>query len=361
MTSPEFDIVYFLYLIISITVFFTVLFVGINANVVVLIAILGDKKMRKSATSLLLLNLAVADLLYLIVVLLWIAFTPDLRAVLCPSYKWIHNSLLLGSVETYTAISLERYIALVHPMKVKHLCCRRNVLISMFLIWITAFLLESPTVLEDRYMAKDHFPYFQSLWQTDMRNQSSCSNIYFGTKKMKWFWYAELLFTYFLPFLVSSLLYFKICRELWSSNPRVLHRRARCSEEEGIRNSTDASIKSALRSRKSVIKMLIICMVMFFICYTPMTILFFLVGVLDWHVLYVELSMSFAMLVMVPSAANPFLYALFSSTFRLRVRAVMPRLFDICCNCFSTMVKKIDSSKIRDAELAPNIDHRVSA
>ncbi|KAI1700825.1 7 transmembrane receptor (rhodopsin family) domain-containing protein [Ditylenchus destructor] len=204
MTSAEFDVVYFLYLIISITVFFTVLFVGINANVVVLIAILGDKKMRNSATSLLLFNLAVADLLYLIVVLLWLAFTPDIRAFLCPIYKWIQNSLLLGSV-------------------------------------------------------------------------------------------------------------------------------VRCSEENGIRHSNDASIKSALRTRKSVIKMLIICMVMFFICYTPMTILFFLVGVLDWHVLYVELSMSFAMLVMVPSAANPFLYALFSNTFRQRVRAVMPRLFDICC------------------------------
>ncbi|CAK5088901.1 unnamed protein product [Meloidogyne enterolobii] len=97
--------------------------VGLTANILVVIAILSDRKMRKSPMNLLLLNLAIADLLYLL------AFTPfwlsmsvygdggwHFSDMFCPIARFFGNIFLVISILTYLAICIERYVAIVHPI-----------------------------------------------------------------------------------------------------------------------------------------------------------------------------------------------------------------------------------------------------
>ncbi|KAI1703222.1 7 transmembrane receptor (rhodopsin family) domain-containing protein [Ditylenchus destructor] len=327
--------------VISVALFGIVSFIGINANMVILIAILGDRKMRNSRTNMLLLNLAVADVLYLIAISVWgmISFyAARLNVNLCPYLSWIDSALLLASIETYTAISLERYIAIIHPMKVKHLCSKRNIFLAMALIWITALLLESPAIFQYQYLPTNNFQYMQSFWHSldGMQNQSYCGNIYYGTDTMMWHRIAEALFTYFIPICISAVMYYKVFHVLWSVNPLFLRSRRAQPTSNSTSNATAEAMKAALNARRSVVKMLIICVIVFFVCYTPMLLLFVFVGILDWPVLYVELGLTLQTLVIFVSAFNPFLYTIFSNSFRERVREVVPRLFEWHENLTST-------------------------
>ncbi|KAI1711834.1 7 transmembrane receptor (rhodopsin family) domain-containing protein [Ditylenchus destructor] len=319
--------------VISVALFGIVSFVGINANMVILIAILGDRKMRNSRTNMLLLNLAVADILYLVAIIVWamISFhAAHLNVYLCPYMSWIDSSLLLASIETYTAISLERYIAVVHPFMFKHLCSKRNVFLAMALIWITALVLESPAIFQYQYLPTDNFQYLQSFWHTidAVKNQSYCGHIYYGTDTMKWHRYVEALFTYFIPICISAVMYYKVSHVLWAVNPLFLRSRRAQPASDSASNSTTEAMQAALNGRRSVVKMLIICVVVFFVCYTPMLLLFVFVGILDWPVLYFELGLTLQTLVIFVSAFNPYLYTIFSNSFRERVREVVPRLFE---------------------------------
>ncbi|KAI1700946.1 7 transmembrane receptor (rhodopsin family) domain-containing protein [Ditylenchus destructor] len=248
-----------------------VTWVGIVANIFVLVAILGDRKMRNSAMNLLLMNLAVTDLLYLITftstwvsVVIYGLHVWFLPWYLCPIIRWLTNVLLDGSVGTYTAICLERYVAIVKPMKAKEVCTKRNMLLAILVIWTVSLIFESPNIFQYKYI-----PYW------------------------------------------------------------VVGANDRTDKTSGLKNSGDA-MAVALRARKSVVKMLITCVAVFFICYTPMMAMFLLVAIWNWRMLLsFESVLALQTLVMFVSAFNPFLYTLFSNAFRQRVRDLVPWVFTI--------------------------------
>ncbi|KAI1707485.1 7 transmembrane receptor (rhodopsin family) domain-containing protein [Ditylenchus destructor] len=302
-----------------------VTWVGIVANIFVLVAILGDRKMRNSAMNLLLMNLAVTDLLYLITftstwvpVVIYGLHVWFLPWYMCPIVRWLTNVLLDGSVGTYTAICLERYVAIVKPMKAKQVCSKRNMLLSILVIWTVSLIFESPNIFQYKYI-----PY-RVVGANDTR--AYCANVYFGTSKMMWYRYAELIFTYVIPIILSAVIYFRICRTLWSTSS-FLHKGT--DKGNGLKNSGDA-MAVALRARKNVVKMLITCVAVFFICYTPMMAMFLLVAIWNWRMLLsFESVLALQTLVMFVSAFNPFLYTLFSNAFRQRVRDLVPWVFTI--------------------------------
>ncbi|KAI1695995.1 7 transmembrane receptor (rhodopsin family) domain-containing protein [Ditylenchus destructor] len=356
-----------------------VTWVGIVANIFVLVAILGDRKMRNSAMNLLLMNLAVADLLYLITftstwvsVVIYGLHVWFLPWYLCPIIRWLTNVLLDGSVGTYTAICLERYVAIVKPMKAKEVCTKRNMLLAILVIWTVSLIFESPNIFQYKYIpywvvgANDSplieldrkmsfalailhrfegidLPWDVSIFKDGSAGKPNLNSIIFfsifnsvrlfsvcsyptGPGKMMWYRYAELIFTYVIPIILSAIIYFRICRTLWSTST-FLHKGT--DKTSGLKNSGDA-MAVALRARKSVVKMLITCVAVFFICYTPMMAMFLLVAIWNWRMLLsFESVLALQTLVMFVSAFNPFLYTLFSNAFRQRVRDLVPWVFTI--------------------------------
>ncbi|XP_063174019.1 chemerin-like receptor 2 [Candoia aspera] len=122
---------------------------GVPGNAIV-IWIMGFK-WNKTVTSIWFLNLAIADLIFVFFLPLYIAYV--IMGFHWPFGKWLckANSFIallnmFASVFFLTAISLDRYVHLIHPaFSYKHRTLR-NAFILILFIWILATVLGSPAL-----------------------------------------------------------------------------------------------------------------------------------------------------------------------------------------------------------------------
>ncbi|KPP74765.1 leukotriene B4 receptor 1-like [Scleropages formosus] len=122
--------------------------VGTPGNILVIWTILQHVK-KRSHTVMLILHLAIADLLVLITLPLWIfSFIHSwlFGEAVCKAMVYIVNSCMYASVFLITLMSMERFIAVRHPFA----CVswkKRNLLNKVLLpLWISAFLLSIPVI-----------------------------------------------------------------------------------------------------------------------------------------------------------------------------------------------------------------------
>ncbi|GMS90591.1 hypothetical protein PENTCL1PPCAC_12766, partial [Pristionchus entomophagus] len=137
-------------------VVFSILFsaltlIGVVGNLLVIIAIGSDRKMRACIMNILLLNLAVADLSNVILAIgewspavfvsrpIWIL--PD---ALCPINRYLECVFLFTSISTQLIVCLERYIATIHPMRARAWCCRNTALKAVAIAWLLAAIFAIP-------------------------------------------------------------------------------------------------------------------------------------------------------------------------------------------------------------------------
>ncbi|CAI5444643.1 unnamed protein product [Caenorhabditis angaria] len=280
--------------------------VGILGNLVVIFAISGDKMMRKSVMNILLMNLAIADLSNLIfTVPEWTSIALNsgkwiLPDVMCPVSRYLEIVFLFTSISTQLIVCIERYIAIVLPMQARHLCSRRNAALAIFIAWLFAAIFATP------YAALSY-----------MRNES-CS-----LKQVKWwnsYKLAEFLLFYFIPCLCISGVYTKVAAVLWAKDPTLNNEARHCLEKP----KTSSRSSDALRTRRNVVKMLIACVAVYFICYSPIQFIFVAEILFDFQFKHSGTwGFIFSVLAMTCSASNPLLYTLFSTKFRRRLRDVI--------------------------------------
>ncbi|PAV76082.1 hypothetical protein WR25_05276 [Diploscapter pachys] len=227
--------------------------IGVLGNLIVIYAIAGDKKMRSSVMNILLLNLAVADLLNLVftssewlspVTLgttqwLWPAF-------LCSVCRYLECVFLFTSISTQLIVCVERYLAIIYPLRARLYCSRPNAFIAVLVAWAFSALFAAP--------------------------------------------YAYLNF--------------------YKSSTQHLETQKKASD--------------SLKTRRNVVKMLIACVFVYFICYSPIQVIFLSKALLNVtiHPPY-EFILIFNALAMTCSASNPLLYTLFSTKFRRRLRHLL--------------------------------------
>ncbi|EDM01084.1 rCG41589 [Rattus norvegicus] len=140
------------YIFVMIPTLYSIIFVvGIFGNSLVVIVIYFYMKL-KTVASVFLLNLALADLCFLLTLPLWAVYT-------AMEYRWpFGNHLckiasasvsfnLYASVFLLTCLSIDRYLAIVHPMKSR---LRRTMLVAKvtcIIIWLMAGLASLPAVI----------------------------------------------------------------------------------------------------------------------------------------------------------------------------------------------------------------------
>jgi hypothetical protein len=124
---------------------FIAMIIGVFGNITVIIYTMFLSK-EKTATSYLVGNLALADILVcltlypiwiieLIQTMLSIDSDQDLFCKLSRSTSW---SLLFASVATLLAITVDRYLFIVKPLKYPLIVTKRRVFLAIVGIWITA-------------------------------------------------------------------------------------------------------------------------------------------------------------------------------------------------------------------------------
>ncbi|XP_063435497.1 neuropeptide receptor 15-like [Mytilus edulis] len=298
--------------IISFTIaFFLIGIIGIVGNILVIFVIFNDKKMRKSLTNMLIVNLAVADSIIMVFGIPEIVqFMLDRGWILGEAMCKIQRSVLVMSlyvsVLTLVALCIERYIAIVFPLKAHILCTRRHTMVTMVSVWFVAVGFGIPTTI------------FVTVVPVGINASLCFCRLVFPeaepNKDMFFtFKYMESVIFYFLPLLIQLLCYVIIGKHLFLSVEALQSNLT----NKGHARDDNGRLREAIKTRRGVVKMLIASVTIYFLSYSPHQILLIYDTVSErpfsgtWvFVVFVTI------LAYVNSAANPVIYCIFSQNFR---------------------------------------------
>ncbi|XP_062702608.1 tachykinin-like peptides receptor 86C [Aedes albopictus] len=196
-------------------VFGAMLLVAITGNSIVLWIVLAHRRMR-TVTNYFLLNLSVADLLMSSLncsfnFIFMLNSDWPFGAVYCTINNFMANMSVASSVFTLVAISLDRYIAIVHPLR--HRTSRKKARLFLLIIWALSCILAAPclmysTVMTKRYHNGKTRTVCYMLWP-DGRYPTSMADYIYNL--------VFLILTYGIPMLIMIVCYSLMGRELWGS------------------------------------------------------------------------------------------------------------------------------------------------
>ncbi|CAF1360934.1 unnamed protein product, partial [Didymodactylos carnosus] len=405
--------------------------VGIIGNVLVILSVHLDSRMRRSLTNRLIVHVACCDLIILLFNI------PDIVQFVSSRGNWIltvvpcklvRSTLVLAqyaSVLTMCAVTIERFIGIVYPLRSKFLRERKHVAFIMIGVWLFSLCCCAPNLI---YLTVIHHPNSTrsscALQFTTTNSTSSNCTPYIIYKSL------ESCFFYFIPLLLQLYCYTKIAKRLFNvdehlqvsfrlvvhpdeqnklfqleqsemvdnddddghmiecemdqyptsmtkmalsgdgrrsylssyasqlhlplptrpfastvsaSSLNSLHQKLTNDQHSHNPNSTNLRYfkqsytahrttlaLNALRSRRNVIKMLIIVIIIYFISFSPQVLAFLLFDTGLTKTPFVPsphfIAFTF-LLVCVSSASNPIVYVIFCSKFRTSFLKIIKRLF----------------------------------
>lgn len=122
--------------------------VGVPGNLLVIWTIWRHVQ-RRSHTVILILNMAVADLLILITIPLWIysfAYSWVFGEASCKAMVFVINACMFSSIFLITTMSVERFLAVRHPFASADWKRKRALSKVLLGLWAAAFLLSVPVI-----------------------------------------------------------------------------------------------------------------------------------------------------------------------------------------------------------------------
>ena len=140
-------------------VFFIVCYViimtsSLVGNLVVIMVIMLFSKMR-TVTNTFLLSLAASDMLIASVNMpiqlrFYLINEWTLGSFWCKASSYIQGVTIVSSILTLTAIAVDRFYAIIHPLKALHIQTVTRTLMLLVVIWVVSFALVSPQLFVQR-------------------------------------------------------------------------------------------------------------------------------------------------------------------------------------------------------------------
>lgn len=152
--------------------FWMIALVGGAGNLLVVWIYLNFRRRLKTMTDVYLLNLAVADLLFLVTLPLWAAeasYGWSFGSALCKVNSALYKVNLFSSMMLLTCISVDRYVVIVQTTKAQNSQLerrRRSGLVCMG-VWLMALLLASP---ELAFATVDEWQYCRLVYPSHVGN-----------------------------------------------------------------------------------------------------------------------------------------------------------------------------------------------
>uniref|UniRef100_H3AM23 Type-2 angiotensin II receptor n=2 Tax=Latimeria chalumnae TaxID=7897 RepID=H3AM23_LATCH len=252
----------------------------------------------KTVASVYILNLAVADLLFLTGLPLWAAYYAFgynwlLGSVMCKICSSLLCLNLYASIFFITCMSVDRYLAVVHPLKSQRKRSQCQARWISFLVWGLACLASAPTF------------YFRDTFYIDNLKVTACIMDYPEDEYLQWSAGMALMkntLGFLVPVTVMATCYIGIGRHLTGI--------------EGFGNNK--------QKRDKVLKMVIAVVLAFLSCWLPFHILTFLDTLSRLKLItncvvitVIDTAMSFAICAgFANSCINPILYCFVGNHFR---------------------------------------------
>lgn len=248
-----------LWLAIPMTIIYLLILVaGIIGNATVCNVIIQNLSMH-SNTNYYLFNLAIADLLYLLfglpfeIHMFWHQYPWLFGSVFCKFRSFLSEACSYASVLTIVAFSVERYIAIVHPLYSYIMANLKRVIYVIVSIWLVSLGSASP-IAYYRYVQLLRYPPADGI---ELIESGMCT-IHTDFKAL--YEISTLLF-FVIPLLVLIIMYTRIAIKLNSrTNSRINGRFGKFS--------VNANTKQ-LKSTNNIVRMLIAIVITFFISWAP--------------------------------------------------------------------------------------------
>ncbi|XP_056142942.1 thyrotropin-releasing hormone receptor [Lampris incognitus] len=304
--------------------------VGIVGNVMVITVVLTTKHMR-TPTNCYLVSLAVADLMVLTA-----AGLPNISDALYG--QWVYGYLgclgityfqylgINASSCSITAFTVERYIAICHPIKAQFLCTLSRAKRIIVTVWaFTCVYCVMWLFLSDtKKLVYDNVVLVSCAYKVSR-------NLYLPI------YFTDFAVFYVLPLMLATVLYGLIARILFlnplPSDPKDGTKKWKKDTYQGGRMvSRTSSSNATAASRRQVTKMLAVVVILFALLWMPYRTLVVINSFLDrayleaWFLLFCRLC------IYLNSAINPIVYNAMSQKFRAAFRKL--------CHCGPQQIEK---------------------
>lgn len=299
--------------IVVLLVYSLMFLLSLNGNIMTVFIVLAKPYMR-SVTNCLIANMAIADLLmtfsampysaaYTYVKSRW--FGGIMGMITCKILQFSVALSVAASVLTLVVIALDRFFAVVYPFKRASVI--RKIWVVSTVIWVLSGLSMSPYLYYYKLLLLQDGYYHCSVSWEPLANHWEASRIYFS------FLFIAL---YLIPLLIIAFFYGIVSFKLWIR--RIPG------------NPSAANLRHAELSKRRTIKMLIIIVIVFSLCWLPAHLMHFFIFFDEktyekipslWQQIAFGVSQG-------NSSINPYLYIALNRNFR---RAYV----DVLRSCFS--------------------------
>ncbi|KAI5087839.1 tachykinin receptor 3-like, partial [Silurus meridionalis] len=301
----------------------SVLTVGLFGNLVVVWIIVAHRRMR-TVTNYFLLNSAFCDAAMA-------AFNTLINFIYAAHGDWyfgeeyckFHNffpvAAVFASIYSMTAISVDRYMAIIHPLKPRLSATATKVVIVC--IWFLAVVLAFPLCFYSTIRTLPRRTICYVAWPRPAEDSLMYHTI-------------VSVLVYMLPLVVMGIAYTIIGVTLWGSE---------------IPGDSSDNYHGQLRAKRKVVKMMIVVVVTFALCWLPYHVYFIVTGLnkqLNKRKSIQQVYLSVLWLAMSSTMYNPIIYCCLNNRFR----AGFKKAFRWCPFIH---VSSYDELELRTARLHP--------
>ncbi|XP_065818391.1 trace amine-associated receptor 13c-like [Labrus bergylta] len=268
-------------------------------NLLVIISISHFKQLH-TPTNFLLLSLAISDFFVGLLMIFQIMLIDGcwlLGDLICTLYQYIAYIVTSSSVGTMVLISIDRYVAICHPLHYTRKVSLKRVQVCVCLCWICSVIFQS-------LLLKD-------ILEQQGRYHSCVGECIFFVNYIAGI--ADLILTFILSITVIVVLYLRVFVVA------VTQARAIRSHVEAVTLQHSLKI-TAIKSELKAARTLGIVVIVFLICFCP----YFCVALTGQDNLLNASSAAFVLcLVYLNSCLNPVIYAFFYPWFRKSIRLIV--------------------------------------
>jgi len=284
-------------------IFGIIVFVGLIGNALVVVVVAANQQMRNT-TNLLIINLAMADLLFIVFCVPFTATDYALTYwpfsdIWCKIVQYLVVVTAYASVYTLVLMSLDRFLAVVHPITSMSIRTEANTYLAITVTWLVIVVACTPLLLTHGklkyYVGEEEYSVCVFLFKEGWSHHA--------------FQITFFVTSYLLPLLLICGLYLCMLMRLW----------------RGVAPGGRVSAESR-RGKKRVTRMVIIVVVIFAVCWCPIQVLLVLKSVELFEPdtsLGVIIQITSHVLAYMNSCVNPVLYAFLSDNFRKAFRKVV--------------------------------------
>lgn len=304
-------------LVVTAIVYGLTFLVGIVGNSLIVHSVVHFRCM-KSLSNVFLASLASADLILIVFCVpvkfaQLFSYTWTFGKFLCKFVHYVQNLSAICSVFTLTAISIERYYAIMYPLECRHICTMSQTRIIIILTWLASIILATP-VLWVQILREVGDEAHRGYW---------CIRDWDNPLVWKIYELYMLAIILVIPVIIMTYSYARICHKLWAA----VHNRA----ADFPMSQSTVYIDSSTNKMTQVIKMLIVVVVIFIICWTPILVInvliaFGIIPKLNYGYMK-AIKTAFHLFSYSNSCANPIIYGFMSRNFRASYKAALLKCF----------------------------------